>query len=374
MLLFNQRSEQLRFQIRRCQEQVNILSDANLKLSLSNSSLEEKICRYNNLKNIIEKLNQELGLDYIIDTLVDILFSLIGRNKGACLLYLVDQSRQKLNLLGSRKENEGSVIKDKEGDLFDSWVVKHTSPLLVQDGRKDFRFDPQKLKSGDKRQVGSLISAPLISENKFLGILRLDSQLPGAYSQEDLRLLAVISDIAAIAIENSEFFERTRDLAIHDGLTGLFTKNYFLERLNQECLASRRQKTPLSLLMLDVDLFKNYNDKFGHASGDIVLRRLSALIKEFLVSQNYLACRFGGEEFCVLLMDKGLQQALDIAELLRKTIEMSKINFRRQEAKVTVSIGAAVFSAGMSEPEELIRKADQAMYAAKEAGRNQVKC
>lgn len=374
MLLFNQRSEQLRFQIRRCQEQVNILADENLKLSQSNYSLEEKISRYNNLKNIIEKINQDIGLDYIVDTLADIVFSLIGRNKGVCLLYLVDQSRQKLNLLAARKENAQLVIKDKEGDIFDSWVVKHTSPLLVEDGRKDFRFDPQRLKGADRRQVGSLISAPLTNENQFLGILRLDSQNPGSYSQEDLRLLAIISDIAAVAIENSEFFERTRDLAIHDSLTGLFTKNYFLERLSQECLASRRQKTALSLLMLDVDLFKNYNDKFGHASGDIVLRRLSALIKEALVSQNYLACRFGGEEFCILLMDKDKKQALDIAELLRKVIEMSKINFRRQEAKVTVSIGVAAFSPGMPADEDLIRQADQAMYAAKQAGRNRVKC
>ncbi len=374
MLLFNKRSEQLRFNIRRCQEESNILADENLKLSQSNSSLEEKINRYNNLKNIIEKINQDLGLEYVINTLADIVFSLVSRNKGACLLYLVDQSRQKLNLLTTRKENDQLIIKDKEGDIFDAWVVKHTSPLLVEDSRKDFRFDPQKLKGADKRQVRSLISAPLISENKFLGILRLDSQDPQAYNQDDLRFLVIISDIAAVAIENSEFFEKTRDLAIHDSLTGLFTKNYFLERLSQECLASRRQKVALSLLMLDVDLFKNYNDRFGHASGDIVLKRISTLINEFLVDQNYLACRFGGEEFCILLLGADKGQALDIAESLRGVIEASKINFRRQEAKVTASIGVAVFSQDMDKEDDFIRKADAAMYAAKEAGRNQVKC
>ncbi len=374
MLLFNKRSEQIRFKIRRCQEELNLLTDENLKLSRNNSSLEEKISRYNNLKNIIEKINQDLGLDYIVETLVDIVFSLIGQNKGTCLLYLVDQSRPKLNLLAARKEKEQSVIKDKEGDIFDSWVVKHTSPLLVEDSHKDFRFDSQKLKGADKRQVGSLMSVPLISENKFLGILRLDNQGTQAYSQEDLRLLAVISDIAAVAIENSEFFEKIRDLAIHDSLTGLFAKNYFLERLKEECLVSRRQKTALSLLMLDVDLFKNYNDKFGHASGDIVLKRMSALIEEFLVSQNYLACRFGGEEFCILLMDKGEDQAMGVAGSLRKAIETARVTFRRQETKITVSIGVAAFSPEMSGEDEFIRKADAAMYAAKEAGRNQVKC
>jgi diguanylate cyclase (GGDEF)-like protein len=200
----------------------------------------------------------------------------------------------------------------------------------------------------------------------------LDNEAAGIYSQDDLRFLVSISDLGAVAIENSELFKRTQDLAIHDALTGLFTKSYFLERFKEECKRGMRQDISLSLLMLDIDLFKNYNDKFGHAAGDIVLKKISQIITDNLSSFNPLISRFGGEEFCIAILGVNKKEANDLAESLRKVIENEKIILRRVETSITVSIGLSNLPLDTLDDEELIRKADKAMYEAKQRGRNKV--
>ncbi|MCK9604574.1 MAG: sensor domain-containing diguanylate cyclase, partial [Candidatus Omnitrophica bacterium] len=333
----------------------------------------EKIKRYDSLKKIIEEINRNLVLESIADNLIAIAFSLAAGNKGTCVLYLVDsQTQLNLTLFKAKKEDKKLIIKAKEGDIFDLWVLRHTSPLLIEDIKKDFRFDLEKLKAQDKRPVSSLISSPLISENRFLGILRLDHPDPYFYSQDDLRFLVTICDLGAVAIENGELFKKTQDLATHDELTTLYTKGYFLERLKEEHKRSVRQNRPLSLLMLDIDYFKNYNDRFGHGAGDNVLKALSQDIVEGLKDYSPIISRFGGEEFCVILSGIDKKRAGIIADGLREKIEKTKIILRRQETNITVSIGVAGFPDDSKDESELIMKADKAMYEAKQKGRNRV--
>jgi diguanylate cyclase (GGDEF)-like protein len=286
----------------------------------------------------------------------------------------VNNLTQRLYLFKTKKEDLKLVIKAKEGDIFDLWVLRHTSPLLVEDIRRDFRFDLEKLKLQDLRPIASLISSPFISENRFLGILRMDNPQLNFYSQDDLRFLVTICDLGAVALENSELFQRTQDLAIHDELTSLYTKGYFLEHLKEECKRGIRQDTVFSLLMLDIDFFKNYNDKFGHTAGDIVLKKISSNIIESLKDQSAFIGRFGGEEFSVILPSLDKKKALDVASALREKIEKEKIILRRQETNVTVSVGVAAFPSDAASEDELIRLADRAMYEAKQKGRNRVCC
>ena len=365
-------AHRLKLNIQDLEEGENILNDRNLQEIKYGESLKDRIRRYISLKEIIEKINQDLSLDYIADKLSDIAFSFIGQDRGVCILYLVDNATHRLKLFKARKEDKDMVIKTKEGDIFDLWVLRHASPLLIEDVRKDFRFDLEKLKSMDARNFLSLMSSPFVSENRFLGIIRLDNPIAGFYSQDDLRLLAAISDIGAVALENGEFFNKTRELAIHDGLTGLYTKGYFLERLKEECKRNIRQGRDISLLMLDIDYFKNYNDEFGHTAGDIVLKNLSFNITGFFKDLDHIASRFGGEEFCVALLDKSKASARSLAEELRSKIEKTRIALRRQETKITVSIGVACLPVDASDEDELIQAADRAMYAAKKSGRNRV--
>jgi len=360
----------LQIKVENTQEQINVLDIQHARAIKNQAALKEKIRRYNSLKNIIEEINHSLTLEAIAHSLSDIAFSSIAHHQGSCILYLVDPRTQTLSLFKTKKEDHKLIIKAKEGDAFDLWVLRHSSPIIVEDVKKDFRFDPEKLKSEDVRGFSSLISAPLISENKFLGILRLDHPTTNFYSQDDLRFLVTVSDLGAVALENGELFQKTQDLAIHDGLTSLYTKGYFLERLKEECRRSQRHNTDFSLLMLDIDYFKSYNDKFGHTAGDIVLQKLSLDIANFLKESNPVISRFGGEEFCIILPRTDKEKAMATAEQLRSRIEKMRIILRRQETQVTVSIGVSSLPQDANDEDELIMKADQAMYAAKQKGRN----
>jgi len=353
-------------------EKLNIINDEKSRELKNKSALVERIRRYDNLKKIIEELNQHIDLDFVAEELVSIAFSAISGNKGVCILYLVDKQTQfKLRIFKAKKENDNLIIKAKEGDIFDFWVLRHTSSLLIEDIKKDFRFDPEKLKDYDERPISSLISVPLVSENRFLGILRLDSPDIGFYSQEDLRLLMTICDLGAVALENGELFKKTQDLAIHDELTLLYTKGYFIERLQEECKRSISRSQGLALFMLDIDYFKTYNDKFGHTAGDIVLRTLSRKIEGYLQDFNPIISRFGGEEFCIILPDMDKARAYQVAMSLRDKLEKTKIMLRRNETNITVSIGVAHFPSDAVQAQELISKSDRAMYEAKKRGRNQ---
>lgn len=354
------------------EEKINLLNEEVIKENYNKASLDRKIERYSNLKEIIERLNRDLELESVAKNLVNIVFSLIANSSGTAILYLLDNQSHKLNLFKVEKQDKGLVIKSKEGDIFDLWVLRHTSPLLIEDIKKDFRFDIEKLSLQDKRTISSLISCPLLSENKLVGILRIDSIQPNSYSQDDLRLLSAIADLGAVALENAELFQRTQDLAIHDELTSLYTKGYLLERLKEECKRSIRYNKPLSLLMLDIDHFKAYNDKFGHTAGDILLKQLANFITDFLKDDNAIISRFGGEEFCVAISGQDRSRVLQRAEALRLHIAKKEIILRRQEARITVSIGVSIFPQDAADEDELILKADKALYEAKGQGRNKV--
>ncbi|MDD2703605.1 MAG: sensor domain-containing diguanylate cyclase [Candidatus Omnitrophica bacterium] len=362
----------IRFLAQNMQEKINILRNENIREDKNRNGLREKISRYNHLKDIIEKINKNFDLDSTVDNLVSIAFSSIANSRGNCFLYLFDNQERRLTLYKTKKEDKRLIIKPKAGDMFDHWVLRHMNCLWVEDAKKDFRFDPEKREDSESRPLGSLISVPLAAGHSLVGILRLDNPLPNFYSLDDLRFLMAIADIGAVALENNELFEKTKELAIHDGLTGLFAKGYFFDRLKEECKRGLRQKKIFSLLMIDIDRFKLYNDRFGHPAGDIVLGAISRAIVDFLKEETALIGRFGGEEFCVILSERAKEEAVSLAERLRKNIEEQSIVLRGQETKVTVSIGVASFLQDARDEAELVIKADKAMYAAKQGGRNRV--
>ncbi len=188
---------------------------------------------------------------------------------------------------------------------------------------------------------------------------------------DDLRLLTIISDLAATALENAKLYHRIEELAIRDGLTGLYCQRYFKDRLAEDIVKVTRINQPLSLLILDIDDFKGYNDKYGHIAGDIVLKVIGDSLQSSLELGD-LAARYGGEEFVIILFGKSKAEAQKFAESIRKKIESEKFVLRQAETHVTVSIGCATFPEDTNSREELIRFADGALYAAKKQGRNRV--
>ncbi len=201
--------------------------------------------------------------------------------------------------------------------------------------------------------------------------------------QSGIRHLAVTENGEFIGLLSAmNFFEYYKDveehlsnLAVHDGLTGIYNRRYFDETLAREWKRTMREKAPLSLIMLDIDYFKKYNDTYGHQAGDECLRQVATTISGALRRPADMAARYGGEEFVVVLPNLKLEDSAKFGETIRAKIEALKMEHKQSDANpfITVSLGiASVVPSSISSYEELVGAADKALYSAKNKGRNRV--
>ncbi|MDD5085347.1 MAG: diguanylate cyclase [Candidatus Omnitrophica bacterium] len=328
----------------------------------------KRYTRYYGLREVCERFATTLSLDKLSSMIVETALDFVGRGE-LCLLYLADPQESKLSLISSKTTRDEEHVKLKEGDVFDRWVLKNGQRLLVQDVDNDFRFDTRMLDKDSP--VKSLIIAPLVHEGRVVGTLRINSNEPDRFSTEELRILDLIAGLASSALGNTLLYAKTEELAIRDSLTGLFVQRYFRSRLKEEHRRSLLKQTPLSLLMLDLDFFKAYNDRYGHGAGDIVLFQAAGLMKE-IVGELGIVSRYGGEEFAIILPNTDLDSAASVAEAIRRRVKGTSIEIRREPTKITISVGVANFPADTLDCEELIGRADQFLYQAKKAGRDRV--
>jgi two-component system cell cycle response regulator len=193
------------------------------------------------------------------------------------------------------------------------------------------------------------------------------------YPSEIVELLGIISNMLAVALHNSQIFDKIRELSYTDGMTGLHNYRFFMLRLKEELARARRNDTSVSQLIIDVDFFKNYNDTLGHPAGDEVLRQLSRILKS-IVRDNDIVARYGGEEFAVILPATNQQGALSLGERIRKQVEKHRFPDEKIQPNnnLTISIGISTFPDDAVIVEDLVNTADQALYYAKNHGRNQV--
>ncbi len=349
-------------------EEINILANEVKEKNKGIKAFEAKLMRYSTLKDVTESLSAALSLDSISDLIVEKTRKTLGKG-GRILLFLVNTDAQELMLSSSSATNH-PVIKTKKGDVFDKWALRNRKPLMVEDVAKDFRFPA----SGIDEAAGvfrSLIEVPLVSENKVIGVLRMDSQEEFAYTQDDLRLLDILASLGAVAIQNSVLYSRIQELAVRDSLTGLKVRRFFMESFHREVKRASRKREQLSFLILDIDRFKEYNDKYGHASGDLILKFIAKTINDLLESPD-VASRYGGEELAVLLWRKGKPEARLKADKIRQLVKERPLTLRKHEANVTVSIGVSTYPEDAATEEELIRIADLRLYKAKAEGRDRV--
>lgn len=369
----NKRQSLLKSRFEDLEGRLNIAYQQLLVEESRSKALRFKLKRYDALAEFIDKLNQNLSLDDTLDTLIEESYAMLKYADLTGIVYLSDAAApQGLRLVRAKSSPPDALIKEKQGDIFDQWVYRHTQPLLVEDTSSDFRFDFEKLKKASRRPVGSVIAACLVSENRPIGIIRFDSPHAKVFNLEDLRLLATMSDIASVAIDNAQYYQRTLELAIKDGLTGLYTHKFIVERLEQELERCGSGEGSLSIMLLDIDFFKKYNDSHGHFAGDAVLKNLSAALSDYFKKQNAAVGRFGGEEFLVILPSADRQEAFLEAENVRSAVQEKIVMIRRKPAAITVSIGVACFPQDAKRADDLIEKADSALYEAKRRGRNRV--
>lgn len=253
-------------------------------------------------------------------------------------------------------------------------ILQTNSPLILNDVQEDFpdfRLPPH-------NHIHGWMGVPLIVQNELIGVITLDSSTPGTFDQSQARLVQAFADQVAIALKNARLFEDTRRLATMDPLTSIYNRRHFYELAHREFERSHRYHHPLSVIMFDLDLFKQVNDTYGHAAGDLVLQIVAETCRTKLRKSDIFG-RYGGEEFIVVMPETDEQRAWNVAERLRRSITRTPIHINGDEISITISLGVATLSKEFlfsdmpgDMLEKLIDHADQALYQAKQAGRNRV--
>ena len=253
-------------------------------------------------------------------------------------------------------------------------VFETGEPLLVEDIEKDPRINQQ---NKPRYKTKSFVSIPLKIEDRVAGVLNISDKTTGeVFKENDLRLIQFFAANASIAIERSLLYKKTselKELSITDPLTGIFNRRYLNSRLSEEVARFNRYKQPFSLLMIDIDGFKEYNDKFGHSTGDRVLKILADAIVASLRNTD-LATRFGGDEFVLILSQTPKVDAINLANRIKENAENANIPHKEEfpSKELTVSIGLTSYPDDASSITELLEKTDEALYLAKKSGRNKL--
>ncbi|PIK71612.1 diguanylate cyclase, partial [Methylobacterium frigidaeris] len=217
---------------------------------------------------------------------------------------------------------------------------------------------------------------PILAHGETIGLLHLAhasaDRCDAAAFAESRRLGILAAEHIALAIANMTLREQLRDQSIRDVLTGLYNRRYLLERGRSEVQRAQRLGATVSLLSVDVDHFKAFNDNFGHDAGDTVLRAVSEVLQRGSAPTG-VACRFGGEEFLILMPGTAAPDAVAVAEMIRRDVEAMTIRYAESDLpRISVSIGVAAYPGSGRTLQEVMRVADATLYEAKRAGRNRV--
>jgi diguanylate cyclase (GGDEF)-like protein len=288
-------------------------------------------------------------------------------------LYVLDEANSMLHLLRhnhpfpinkivSINQNPPSpmvmAVRTKELILISN-IDTHQKPVI----RKSQRAFAENYKTNN------CVIAPLICQERVIGVLNLADKVRGtSFQSADIALIELFSQLVGASIGNIKLFEKTQRQATTDGLTGFVNHKTFYEILERELWRSRRYGGPISLIMVDIDNLKKINDTYGHRAGDKVIREISRRVKG-CIRQIDTAARYGGDEFAVVLPNTSLSDAVVVAERMVEVVAQSPTTWQREEIPLSISVGLGQYDADTN-PEDVTSRSDQALYSAKQAGKN----
>jgi len=335
-------------------------------------ALARQIRRFSNLRNYITQINLSLSSDH----LSDLILKFVSENLPESDVYTLSLLNRREKLVTKnfivRGRSENLFIKPDQSDIFNDWVMTYRSPLTVKNTTEDYRFQGRGKMPLLYPFAKSIIASPLISDDKPMGLIRVDAIRPNQYQISDFRFLVIIANISALSLKNAELLHETEKLSITDGLTGLFRSHYLFQELDNLIQTANKGQAQrrISLLMMDLDHFKKINDSYGHVIGDQILIQSSRIIGHFCPKGSFVV-RYGGEEFVMVLPGVSSAEAHSIAEKIRKSFIQKKTVIRREMIRLSLSIGVASFPSDAKDTHNLVRIADERLYKAKKAGRNQ---
>ena len=344
-------------------ESLNLLT-RQIATAVDNLILNKKVKReaketallYDVSQSLISTLDFEQLLRNILQRLKDT-FNFLNVS-----VLLIDEERQVLythsSLVYSPEDRELRLRIGKDG------ITGHVAKTKRMYYCPDVTKDPYYVSGIENTR--SEVGFPLLIGDRLIGVLDVESTEVDGFSQDAILLLSSLSAQIAIAIDNARLYAETKKLSLTDPLTSLSNRRSYELFVDAEIRRAERYRRTFVVMMIDFDNFKIYNDKYGHTAGDIVLQKLSKIMKEIIRDVDFL-CRYGGDEFVAILPETDASFALDVAERMRK-----KIAAQRIQPKITLSIGIASFPHDAREKSKLIDLADQACYEAKQRGGNRV--
>jgi diguanylate cyclase (GGDEF)-like protein len=337
---------------------------------------EERAQRLKQLATFSEigkTLISTLDLKEILNTVMQQISDLLHPKNWS--LMLVDEKKNELYFEIAVGEGADKIkdLRLKVGEGIAGWVAKEGKSLLVSDVNKDPRFS-KKADRKSKFATRSIICVPLKTKGRCHGVIELINKADEEWNfgEEDLLLLTTLTDYTAIAIENSKLFDRVDELTVKDDLTALYNSRYLHRCLDHEVERSRRFDYDISMIFMDLDYFKHINDNHGHLSGSRLLKEIGQLIVANVRAVD-VACRYGGDEFVVVMPETTKKNARIVAEKLRQSFK--KHRFLQEEGincTMTASFGVATYPEDAKDMLELIQLADQAMYRVKNRSRDGV--
>ncbi len=370
-LRFKKLSDNLRQQSKELEGANSRIYELNQNLVDKNKELQKKIYDLRNIFDVSLELHAILDVERLINST---LLSLIGKFscKSAVFLYPAKKNEQRLSVLNSKglyKADVENLTIEKSDELI-SYLHKNQSPHLISKL-------PKYLRKSAGLSALSEINIELISpittvHDQEDALICLGSRInEKPYQKNEIEILLTINNIVSTALSNASLYDEVTQLSYTDGMTDLHNFRYFEMRLKEEILRHTRNKQGVSLIILDVDHFKNYNDTLGHPAGDKVLKQLAHILKD-TVRENDIVARYGGEEFAVILPSVNRDGVIILAERLRAHVADAIFSDEDVQPlnKITVSVGTASLPIDASTSTDLIYKADTALYSAKHSGRN----
>jgi diguanylate cyclase (GGDEF)-like protein len=331
-------------------------------LSDVNSLLDRRLMELTILQALTKTLSSTLALN---DVLREIQAGLLGLGYPNARILLLKGK----GMLEETLPSDSPIIVDSSKYPLLSKVVGRNEVFILE-AEQAARSIPVELQKVMHAQT--LLFVPIHAKGRPIGLLIVENTPGQAMNRNQEEFLLTLASQAGLAIENANLYERTLQLSITDGLTEIYNYRFFRQRLEEEVARSKRYGCALGLLILDIDHFKGFNDRYGHLVGDEILKNVARILKANTRDVDVVA-RYGGEEFAILLNEIDLKEAVVYAERIREAVEDFMLALPDgARAGVTVSLGVAVCQSGNIEEKEFIRRADQALYRAKEMGRNRV--